>query len=82
MAGARGMPVRSPGKAPVDVADDRYSDDEPEAELDTAALLDQGERLLAQSARLLRRLDAALHTRRSGMRGEEPDPGSAGEHGE
>jgi hypothetical protein len=44
------------------VADERTtpapeSDDEGP---DTAALLDQGEQLLAESARLLRRLDAAL----------------------
>jgi hypothetical protein len=51
------------GTAPRDVADDRYSDDELDDALDTAALLDQGEQLLAESARLLRRLDAALRNR-------------------
>jgi hypothetical protein len=55
------------------VADDRSRDDFDDASddaLDTAALLDQGEQLLAQSARLLRRLDAALRNRGSG---DEPD---------
>lgn len=42
--------------------------------LDTAALLDQGEQLLAESARLLRRLDAALRRR--------PDDGDGGGDGE
>lgn len=68
------MPGRSPGNAPVDVADDRSRDDFDETsdnELDTAALLDQGERLLAQSARLLRRLDAALHDRGVDTTGED-----------
>ncbi|HET7653506.1 MAG TPA: hypothetical protein VFK42_10750 [Acidimicrobiales bacterium] len=54
-----GMALHSPGNAPVDVSDDRRRDELDEA-LDTAALLDQGEQLLAESARLLRRLDAAL----------------------
>lgn len=35
-------------------------DGEATTSMDTAALLDQGEQLLAQSARLLRRLDDAL----------------------
>lgn len=50
------------GYARVEVAEDRGrpTGDEPEEELDTAALLDQGEQLLAESQRLLRRLDAAL----------------------
>lgn len=48
--------------------------------LDTEALLDQGEKLLAQSARLLRRLDAALdraNTPPEGtptVTGDEPPP--------
>jgi hypothetical protein len=69
----------SGGNAPVDVADDRSRDDfddAPDDALDTAALLDQGERLLAQSARLLRRLDAALHDRGADTSGED-EPNSA-----
>jgi hypothetical protein len=53
------------GYARVDVADDEPSLDTPDPEppLETAALLDQGEQLLAESARLLRRLDDALERR-------------------
>ena len=68
------------GKAPVDVSDDRTRDDLDGA-LDTAALLDQGEQLLAESARLLRRLDAALRNRDVDTSGDAdvgPDDRNAG----
>lgn len=70
-AGTRVCPGPRRGYAPVDVADDRSRDGDDDTDgtghdeaLDTAALLDQGEQLLADSARLLRRLDAALANRR------------------
>lgn len=64
------------GYAPTDVADERSHEDGvgPDDALDTAALLDQGEQLLAESARLLRRLDAALDHRRPD--GDPPSPQS------
>jgi hypothetical protein len=66
------MALAPPGNVPVDVSDDLTRDDPDEA-LDTAALLDQGEQLLAESARLLRRLDAALRSRDvDGTDGREP----------
>lgn len=52
-----------------DVADERSDDEDT---LDTEMLLDRGEQLLAESARLLRRLDDALERTELDLRDATP----------
>jgi hypothetical protein len=59
------------------VADERSDDEDT---IDTEMLLDRGERLLAQSARLIRRLDDALGRSEQDLRPTEATPADVIEH--
>ena len=63
------------------MADERRDEDDAP---DTEALLDQGERLLAESARLIRRLDAAIGRNEAAARRSRVvrRPGDAGKPAE